>query len=148
MSAKRKNITLRKWSYLIPQVAVFVLFAFFLQSLGVKQYWLLSISAYLLLNGYLKIIIPASHRKGLYYIRKGELEGAIFAFRKSYDFFQKYNWLDEYRAFTLFSLSALSYKEMALMNIIYCHAQLGRDTEVKQVQQRLKSEFPNNPYVQ
>lgn len=100
----------------------------------------------MLLNGYLKIIIPKWHRKGLYYLRKGEVEGAIYAFRKSHDFFQKYSWIDNYRAITMLSISGFSYSEMALMNIIYCQTQLGRDAEAKKVQKQLAKEFPENPY--
>ena len=146
MKNNSRNISKRNWYYLIPQVAVFSAIALVLKELGVPSYWLLTLSVYLLLNGYLKIVIPNSHRKGLYYVRKGELEGAIFAFEKSYSFFQKYLWLDKYRAFTLLSLSGFSYREMALMNIIFCYSNLGNEKEAKKVQMRLAKEFPENVY--
>ena len=92
-------------------------------------------------------MIPKYHRKGLYYVRKGELEGAVYAFKKSYDFFTKYAWIDAYRSFTLFSISGYSYKEMALMNMIYCYTNLGKDKEAKQFQKQLSLEFPNNTYA-
>lgn len=146
MKKNTKNITTRNWGYLVPQLAIFLLLALFLRYADVKQYWLLSLSLYFLLNGYLKVIIPKWHRKGLYYLRKGELRGAIFAFEKSYTFFKKYSWIDKYRAFTLLSISGYSYQEMALMNIIFCNTQLGDNKEAKNVQKKLSIEFPNNPY--
>ena len=146
MKNKVKNISKKNWAFLIPQIAIFLLIALVFRELEVAQYWLLSLTIYLLLNGYLKVIIPRWHRKGLFYIREGELEGAIFVFRKSYEFFTKHIWIDKYRAFILFSISAYSYREMALMNIIYCYSNLGREKEAKEVQTQLTKEFPLNPY--
>lgn len=146
MKKNTKNITTRNWSYLVPQLAIFLLIALFFRSVDVKQYWLLSLSLYFLLNGYLKVIIPKWHRKGLFYLRKGEFKGAIYAFETSYTFFSKYSWIDKYRAFTLLSISGYSYREMALMNIIYCNTQLGDNTNAKKMQKKLSSEFPDNPY--
>ncbi|MBN1118433.1 MAG: hypothetical protein JXA77_14575 [Bacteroidales bacterium] len=144
---KKKN-TIHKISYaaIIPQIALLFLFALILQQLGINNSWLLGLSLYLLLSGYMKILVPKSHRKGLFYLRKRELEGAAFAFQKSYVFFSKYSWIDKYRAFVLFSLSEYSYKEMALMNIIYCYEQLGNKSKVNEFHNRLKKEYPENPY--
>jgi hypothetical protein len=142
-----KNISQRNIFYLIPQLAIFFLVALLFKVIGITQYWLLSLSLYLLMNGYLKVVIPKWHRKGLFYLRKGEMDGAIFAFEKSYDFFSKYNWLDKYRAFTLLSISKFSYCEMALMNIIYCYQQKGDNNKVKSTQKKLTIKFPENPYV-
>jgi hypothetical protein len=146
MKSSIKNISRNNWSYLIPQITIFLAFALLLKELEVTQYWLLSASLYLLLSTYVKIIIPKWHRKGLFYLRKGELEGAIYAFETSYIFFKKYSWLDTYRAFTLLSLSWYSYREMALMNIIYCYSHLGKEKEAREVQKRLSIEFPSNVY--
>lgn len=146
MKQKRKVIHLTNWSGLIPQFALVLLITLIFQQLKIDRYWLLGIAIYFLLSGYLKIIIPRSHRKGLYYSRKGEYEGAIYAFEQSCNFFTKYDWIDKYRSFTLFSLSGFSYKEMALMNIIYCYEQLGDNSSVQKYYQKLADEFPQNPY--
>ena len=92
-------------------------------------------------------MIPKSHRKGLYYLRKGELEGAVFAFQKSYEFFTRFSWIDTYRAFTLFSTSALSYREMALMNMVYCYNQLGKKKEAQKFHSLLARDYPNNSFL-
>jgi hypothetical protein len=144
--AKRKNISKHNFSFLIPQIAVFFLLALVFRELNVPRYALLSLALYLLLSGYLKVVIPKWHRKGLYYIRKGELEGASFAFKKSYSFFSKHIWVDKYRAFTLLSISGYSYREMALMNMIFCYSQLGKTKDAKDIQKLLSKEFPENPY--
>ncbi len=148
MKKGKKNIIKHyNYSLLIPQLAIFVAIAFLLFLLDVPRYFLLSLSLYFLLSGYLKIVIPKWHRKGLFYLRKGELEGAVFAFEKSYNFFNKHLWIDVYRAFTLLSISRLSYREMALINIVYCYQNLNNMTDAKKVHKKLAKEFPNNVYV-
>jgi hypothetical protein len=146
MGKKRSIIKKRKFSAYIPQVAIVLLFGLFLQQTGVKTYWLLTFTIYILLSVYLKIIIPRWHVKGLFYVRKGEFEGGVFAFIKSYEFFHKYKWVDDYRALTLFSVSNFGYREMALMNIIFCYERLNNPEMVKTYHSKLKKEFPENPY--
>ncbi len=146
MKKKTRNLTRRNWSFLIPQVALFLFIALVFKLSGFGRYWLLSLAVYFLLSGYVKVLIPKFHRKGLYYLRKGEVEGAAYAFERSYSFFTKYNWLDKYRAFFLFSLSYYSYREMALMNAMYCHSQYHNDKKTKELQKLLAKEFPANPY--
>lgn len=146
MKQKRKIVRFTNWSGLIPQFALILFVTLIFQQLKVERYWLLSIAIYFLLSGYLKIIIPRSHRRGLYYTRKGEYEGAVYAFKRSYNFFSKYNWMDKYRSFTIFSLSGFSYKEMALMNIIFCYEQLGDNSSARKFHKKLAEEFPKNPY--
>jgi len=146
MKQKRKIINQINPAYLISQLAVLLIVTYVFKLLKIPNYWLLSISIYFLLSGYLKIMIPKSHRRGLYYLRKGEFEGAIYAFSKSYKFFSKHSCIDEYRAYVMLSISRLSYREMALMNIIYAYQKLGKMTEARKVQNNLAKEFPNNPY--
>lgn len=144
---KQKILRYYNWYYILPQVSIFFLIALVLKEFNIPKYALLSASLYLLASGYLKIIIPSSHRKGLFYLRKGEFEGAIHAFEKSYKFFNNYLWIDTYRSFTLFSISKISYREMALMNIIYCYQNLNNEKEARRVQKLLSKEFPDNPYA-
>lgn len=144
---KRNIIKHYNWFLLFPQIAIFGLLALFLRLLEVPKYFLLALSLYLMLSGYLKIMIPKWHRKGLFYLRKGELEGAVFAFEKSYNFFAKNQWIDVYRAFTLFSISKLSYREMALINIIYCYQNMNKPKEAEKLRGKLAAEFPDNPFV-
>lgn len=145
---KRKVIQIYNWQYLIPQIAIFVLLAFIFDFSRVSKPILLSLAIYLLASGYLKVMIPKYHRKGLFYIRKGEWEGAIAVFIKSYTFFSKHSWVDNYRAYTMLSISRLGYREMALMNIIYCYQKLNNTAEIKNYHRRLAEEYPENPYVQ
>ena len=48
------------------------------------------------------------------------------------EFFKRYNWIDKYRFVVLLSLSRISYTEMALANIAFCHGQLGEGGKSKE----------------
>lgn len=147
MKVKIKKIHRININYLIPQLAIISIIGIIFYLLKIPNYWILAISFYLLLSVYLKIVIPKWHRKGLFYIKKGELEGAVFCFNKSLVFFSKNMWIDTFRAFTLLSLSKLSYREMALINLSWCYQQLGDKKKMKKTYQILEKEYPHHKKI-
>ena len=132
--------------FFLPQIAILLAFIFTLKLFEVNHYLLMGLSLYFLLSIYLKVLIPKWHRKGVYYLKKGVFNDAIMCFQRSYTYFQKYTWIDQYRAFTLFSTSQISYAEMALMNIIYCYEQMGDKQNAKKYHKILQEKFPHNRY--
>ncbi|RCS52630.1 tetratricopeptide repeat protein [Bremerella cremea] len=76
-----------------------------------------------------RYLVPHDHRRGLRLTSQSRFEEAIVAYQRSLEFFTKYSWIDRYRAFVLMSPSAISYREMDLCNIAYCHLQLGHTQE-------------------
>lgn len=148
MAGKVKSIKHASPGMLIPQFALFVFILVVLRSLGVQYYLSVSIGLYFLLSLYLKIVIPKWHRKGVFYVRKNEFEGAIYCFNQSYNYFSKRRWLDNNRAYFLFSISKFSYCEMALMNIAFCQNSLGKKKEATATYKRLLAEYPQNPIAQ
>ncbi len=106
----------------------------------------------------LRYTISSSHRSGIRKMKKGIYEEAIADFESSYAFFKKHNWLDKYRCIFLLSPSAITYTEMALVNIAFAYSQLGDGkSSVKYYEQALKgnpnsileklpqNNFSNNP---
>lgn len=146
MASKIPIIRNTNYLYFIPQAAILLIIIFSFKLLGIIHYNLLGISIYFLLSSYLKILIPKWHRKGIFLLKKGKLDLAILSFQRSYNFFKKNAWIDQYRAFTLFSTSKDSYTEMALMNIIYCFEQLGDKKMARKYHSLLKEQFPENRY--
>ena len=146
MASKIPVIRNTNYLYLVPQAAILLLIIYAFQFSGIEHYIILGASLYFLLSIYLKVLIPKWHRKGIYLLKKGKLDLAILAFQRSYNFFKRNAWIDQYRAFTLFSTSKDSYTEMALMNIIYCFEQLGDKKTARKFHAILKEQFPDNRY--
>lgn len=146
MASKIPVIRNTNYLYFIPQAAILLLIILGLLFFGIEHYLILGFSLYFLLSIYLKVLVPKWHRKGIFFMKKGNLQTAILAFQRSYEYFQRYSWIDQYRAFTLFSTSQYSYSEMALMNIIWCFEQLGDKKNAVKYHKLLKEKFPGNTY--
>jgi tetratricopeptide (TPR) repeat protein len=84
------------------------------------------------------------HRAGTQRLREGRFEDAIAHFESSYAFFARRAWLDKYRCLTMLSISAASYREMALVSIAFCHSRLGDAEKMKQYYVRALTEFPHS----
>jgi tetratricopeptide (TPR) repeat protein len=132
------------WLSVVPQLAVMAtLIALASLTLRADHAVFAGAATYLLLSQLLRRTITADHRRGVRLLRSGELEAAIAAFERSYDFLSHHSWLDRFRYLTLLSSSAYSYREMALCNIAFAHAQLGRADQSIAWYSRALREFPN-----
>lgn len=99
---------------------------------------------YLLLSFSLKNLIPRDHRRGIKNTKLGQFEAAIPYFEKSYAYFKKHEWLDNYRVLTLLSPSQMSYREMALANIAFSFGQIGNGQKSKAYYEKTLEEFPES----
>ena len=77
-------------------------------------------------------------------VKKEKYEQAIEAFQKSYSFFSKYTWIDQYRFITMLSSSKISYREMALLNIAFCYSQIYNGKNSKDYYLKTIQYFPNS----
>ncbi len=105
---------------------------------------LYGVAAYLALSYGSRAMLTRHHKRGIRLSRTQRYDEAIREYEKSYRFFSHHPWLDRFRSIFLFSASAASYREMALINIAYCHAQLGRGREAKAAYEKTLLEFPDN----
>jgi tetratricopeptide (TPR) repeat protein len=103
---------------------------------------------YLLYSRGSKILLLRHHRNGMQQLVQQQFEEAIKSFQKSADFFTKYGWIDRFRAITFLSPSAISYKEMALINIAFCYSQLGNIDLMKKQYELALAEFPESYMAQ
>lgn len=84
------------------------------------------------------------HRRGIRFHRKEDFENAISCFERSYRFFTRHRFLDRFRYLFLLSLSAMSYREMALINWAFCLVQVGeREKAIEKYKECLR-EYPHN----
>ena len=103
---------------------------------------------YLVLAIALRKLIPRAHRRGVKLIRNKAFGAAIPAFEKSLEFFNRHRWLDNYRYLTLLSSSRISYKEMALLNLAYCHGQTGNGERSRHLYEETLAAFPESEMAQ
>ncbi|NNG05743.1 MAG: hypothetical protein HKM95_16795 [Inquilinus sp.] len=89
-------------------------------------------------------LVARHHRRGCRAYAGGNLEMAIAEMEASDAFFRRHPWLDRWRLVTMLSPSAISYREMALLNIGFFNVQLGRKEAAKAAYGRLLAEFPES----
>ena len=117
--------------------------------IGAGSYWLpeygtiFGVGIFLLLRMSLRTI-ARDHRIGMKLVRRQFFEDAIPHFLRSFDFFDRRRWLDEYRAITLLSPSAISYREMALVNAAFCYSQMEDGGNARKYYEQCLALFPDS----
>ncbi|MEW6108177.1 MAG: tetratricopeptide repeat protein [Nitrospirota bacterium] len=136
------------WSSILPQLIVFLMIMIVIRKLSggysVSEAMLPSVLIYIALSIGLRHGLIHSHRRGVKLIRRGMFRDAIPFFEKSYSFFSKHPQLDKWRYVALMSVSAISYKEMALCNIAFCYARIGDREASRGYYEKALSEFPES----
>jgi len=132
------------WISVIPQFVVMGVITFLWAQTNTENYFLYGALTYLVLSQLTKRVLAKSHRKGIRNTRKGNFSEAIPYFKKSYDFFNKSEWIDKYRSITLLSAAQMRYKEMALVNIAFSYSQLGDGKSSRSYYEQCLKEFPDN----
>jgi tetratricopeptide (TPR) repeat protein len=133
------------WPATIPQLAAVtlaVVVGWFTTNSASGAMW--GAAVYLMYSFCSRTFIPRAHRRGIRLSQSQQYEEAIRAHEESYDFFTRHSWLDRYRAITMMSPSAMSYREMALINIAFAQSQIGNGEKAKEYYQQALDEFPHN----
>lgn len=89
-------------------------------------------------------IFTREHRRAIQYCRNQEYARAIPLFEQSIEFFERNRWVDQYRAIVLFSSSSMSYREMGLVSVAFCYAQMGDGDNSRLTYEKCLNEFPDN----
>ncbi len=84
------------------------------------------------------------HRRGLGFVARGRYEEAGREFSKSYERFCANNWIDRYRVLILLDSSAISYREMALINTGYAQLRAGQARDAWEAYRKALREFPGS----
>jgi tetratricopeptide (TPR) repeat protein len=140
------------WGYVFAQLilllllALFLWKAFFPTDMSMAATW--AAVVYLVYSFGSKSVLLKNHREGMLLARKQAFREAIDKFQRSYEFLEKYPWLDKYRFITMLDSSARSYREMALCNIAYSHVQLDDAASALKYYQRALEEYPQSELAQ
>jgi tetratricopeptide (TPR) repeat protein len=99
---------------------------------------------YLMVAISLRALIPIHYLRGFQYYKHVKYENAIVEFQKSYRFFSRYRFIDRYRYVILLSSNQISYLELTLVNMAFCHEQLGSNKKAKELYLQTLSLFPDS----
>lgn len=132
------------WLSLVPQLAIFLMLVVIASAVGSDDAVLPAAAAYLLLSLGLRGVLARHHRLGMKRFKQERFADAVPEFQRSYEFFRKHEWLDRWRAVTLFSVSRVSYREMALLNQAFCLGQSGEREQSLELYRRTLAEFPDS----
>lgn len=125
--AQPKTIRPRNWLYelLIILEIILIVGIWRIFSGSWKYAFLFGGLTYLILAWTLRLILQRHHRKGIQFLQRKEYKQAAEAFQNSHDFFAAYPWIDQCRFITMFSSSAIAYRQMALNNLGLCYLYMG-----------------------
>ena len=144
MASNVKTLRPVAWIALIPQFLFMGLLISGYYLAGAKEFSLYGTFTYLVISYSSRHFILKDHRQGIALNKQEHFLEAIPYFQKSYDFFLKYAWIDQYRYLTLLTPAKFSYKEMALINIAFCYVQVKEDDMAKVYYNRVLAEYPGN----
>lgn len=100
--------------------------------------------AYVVLSQTLRRTLCRHHRKAIGHVKRKEFEQAIPDFERSLAFFRQNEWIDRFRGVTLLSAAGMSYQEMALVSLGFCHSQIGDGASAWRYYEMCIAEFPDN----
>jgi len=92
----------------------------------------------------LRLVFGRYHSRGLRYYKRQQFEKAIAEFKKSLDFFRAHEWVDRYRIVTMLSPAELAFREIAMISIGSCYAQLGDIETSREFYEECLKEFPES----
>ncbi|QXP59517.1 tetratricopeptide repeat protein [Olleya sp. HaHaR_3_96] len=144
MSSKVPTVRQTNWISIVPHLLIMGTIIFIWHQINPEKAFLYGAITYLLLSMSLRHLIPKDHRNGIKKNNSENFEAAIIDFKKSYTYFKKHEWIDKYRFVTLLSSSQMSYREMALLNIAFCHSQIGNGEKSKDYYEKVLQEFPDS----
>jgi tetratricopeptide (TPR) repeat protein len=91
-----------------------------------------------------KALLARHHRSGMRLTKRGHFAEAIPHFERSLAFFEQRAWVDRWRALTMLSSARMSYREMALVNVAFCHAQVGDGRRAESAYREALARFPDS----
>ncbi len=148
MSSKKPAIRLTSWRMVIPQLVVMLLLIVLVAAVFKPQPPVLAVTIgagiFLLYSYSIRWLLLKPHKQGLKLTFAGEYQAAIASHETSLRFFERYPWIDRFRALTLMTPSAFSFAEMALLNMAYCYGQLGDIEAAKAFYQQTLNQYPDN----
>ena len=144
-----KTIRPRNWLYelLVCLELILIVGIWWVFSDSWKYAFMFGGLTYLALAWTLRLVLQRHHRKGMQFMKRKKYEEAAEAFQNSHNFFATYPWIDKYRFITMFSSSAIPYRQMALNNLGICYLYMGEDAKALDEFKKLAELNGSYPYI-
>jgi tetratricopeptide (TPR) repeat protein len=141
---------IRQNSWLVAMPSLVVLAAAFM--LGVyldgRRGFFIAGGCYIAYSIAARALVAREQRRGIRLVRANRFAEAIPHFERSFEFFDRHRWLDDWRGLVLLSSNRASYREMALLNIAFCLTQVGDGPRAAETYQRCLDLFPESGMAQ
>ena len=144
MSSDVPVVHQERWLGYLPLVILYVAILIPLAARNVWHPEAVAFGVVLSLRLILWKVVGWSHRRGMSLVKKERWADAVPCFERSYEFFTKHRWVDRWRALTMLSASKMEYRELALVNLAFCHAQLGESAVARTYYRLALTEYPQN----
>lgn len=89
-------------------------------------------------------VIQSRIMKAVRMLEQDGVDKAVAEMKRIVAFFERYSWIDRYRAIVVLNSSAIGFREMALYNIGYFYLQAGHKSEAKDAFRRVLDLYPEN----
>lgn len=132
------------WISLIPQLGFMAFLIAVYYVMGTDQFVIFGAGTYLVISNLLRSLALRDHNQAVKSIKAGDFRNAIPRFQSSYDFLDRYPWIDKYRYLTLLNSSKILFREMALNNIAFCYSQIGEGEKAISYYKRMLAEYPDS----
>ncbi|MBN2800216.1 MAG: tetratricopeptide repeat protein [Deltaproteobacteria bacterium] len=144
MSARTPFIHNLSWLAAVPQLLLLAAAVLFARWLAPETGVIWGAGAYLLYSLALRVTVTRRHRAGIALIRRRRFHEAIPHFQASLAFMDRHPWLDRARSILLLSAAAMSFREMALINLGYCYTQLDQGEQAVAAYREALARNPDN----
>lgn len=131
------------WLGAVPQFLALALAVFIASRVSPQNGMIWGAAVYLVYSFGSRSIISRDHKAGIALVKDGRFKEAVPRFQKSLTFFDKFPWIDKGRSIFLMSASAVSFREMAMINIAFCYSQTGQGTLAKAKYEECLERFPD-----
>jgi len=132
------------WFSFVPHLLVLGFLVGVAWLVGLEDYPVIGAGVYLAYSLGIRFFILRAHRAGMALVRRGKFWEAIPHFQGSYEFFTRHSLIDKLRFLSLLSSSRVSYREMALLNLAFCHAQNGNGEKAREYYLQTVREYPGS----
>ena len=144
MSTRTTTVRQVSWTAVIPPLVALAAIAVATAIAGLPSGIVWGLGLYVAYALGARRLIAGRHRRGIALLKQRRYREATAQLQESFAFFDRHPWIDRLRCIVLMNPSALSYREMDLLNVAFCYAQIGDRKRARECYESCLARFPGN----